>query len=321
MNQTELLAAIREAAFLPTTTADWTDSVLLRLANAQQQQVFERAIVKARQGYWLKQSIVSAVEGKASYRIPARACSGGLERVQISYLGTGEWRDLDEVDEATAAMHELPSGQTGWVERFCVRGDNLVLLPTPNSVSMQLRIHYYLRPARIAAAQTTPATYGLITAVDTAARTITVSAVPESVTTSGAKTAITSGSTPIDVVGASGWYEAQLVGESQTLSGAVFTCTGSGDMSTIEVGDYVRAADQTDWPALPADFHQALADATALKVLGIRRQSNAEVERDLARALSMLGDLLDPRVQNSGRVIVAPQLYRGTRRGWQVRYP
>jgi hypothetical protein len=88
-------------------------------------------------------------------------------------------------------------------------------------------------------------------------------------------------------------------------------------------GDYVRFADQTDWPALPQEFHRTLADSTACKILNARSMFDKEamlqksVDRDLAR----FGLTLNPRVQTSGKVLVAPNMYRGSRRGVVVKYP
>lgn len=321
MNQTQLLARCRLSAFLEDTATDWTDSILLQEMYDQLMALYERGITKSRQGYWKKTTIQLITQGVSQYRVPNRACTGGLERIQIAYDSTLDWQDLLEVTEDQAWVYELGTGRTDRVARFVMRGDQITLLPAPDGGNYALRLHYYLRPSRIVAAQSA-ATNGLITAVNTSARTITVSTVPNSIDTAGTQTAITSGSTPIDVVSPYGWHEVQLVSETQTLSGTTFTCTGTGDMSTIKVGDYVRAEDQTDWPAVPDDFHRSVADAAALKILGIRRLSNPDVEQDLSRALSLFGDMLKPRVQASAQAIVAPiSMYRGTRRGWPVKYP
>lgn len=285
-------------------------------------QVFGRGIVKSRQGYWLKQQIVPIVQGTQKYRVPNRAALGGFERVEIAYDNTLNWAQLDEVNEKLALNYELPLGQQGPVQRFVLRGDQINLLPVPNGANFALRLNYYLRAQRVIPAQTTPGA-GTITAVNTTTRTITVSAVPNSISTALVQSAITSGSVAIDVISPSGWHETQLVSETQTLAGLVFTCTGTGDMSTIKVGDVVRAEDQSDWPAIPDEFHRAVADCVALKICGIRRTPNADVQSDNDRAMALFGDQLKPRVQSSGQAIVAPLLYRGTRRGsgWTVKYP
>jgi len=308
---------VRESAFIEDTAADWTDSVILAEVYDQLTQVFGRGITKARQGYWLKQQTVLVTQGTAKYRVPNRCSLGGFERIEIAYDNTLAWVDLLEVDEKQALNYELQSGQQGTSVRFVMRGDQINLLPLPNGAVYALRLNYYLRPPRVIPSQAG----GVVTAVNATARTITVNSVPNTITTAGVATAIASGSVAIDVISPFGWHEVQLVSETQTLAGSVFTCTGTGDMSTIKVGDVVRAEDQSDWPAIPDEYHRSVADCVALKICAIRRTPNPDVQADLDRALALFGDELKPRVQASAKAIVAPQLYRGARRGWLVKYP
>jgi len=323
VNQTELITRARIAAYLETANVDFTDAVILQELNDQMSQLYEATITKSRQGYWLKQLLVPIVAGQDRYRMPYRSCIGGLERLEIAYDSTLDWQPLDLVDEKLAINYELQTGQRGQVVRYCMRGDQINLLPDPDGSSFALRLNYYIRPGRIVAAQSTPTTAGVITSINLGARTVTMAAVPQSVDTTGVLSTIFTGAL-IDIIAPTGWHELQVVSEPISVSGTTYTLTGTSDMSTVQVGDVVRIAEQTDWPALPDDFHRSIADAAAISILRTRGMSDrsGELRTKLGETLASFADMMSPRVQASAPIIVAPNMYRGQRRGGMlVKYP
>lgn len=340
MNAAELIARTRMSAFLDDANTDFTDSWILREMYDQLTQLYERAVVRSRQGFWVKKQIQPIVQGVAQYRMPRRAVAGGLQRVQIAYDSTLDYADLDQVDEAQAQYYELGTasgGQQGRTARYVLRGDTITLLPTPDGTALSLRIFYYLKPSRIIPAQAI-VTGGLITSVNASTRVVTIQDVIRSTAPDLTNSAMTAGSFVVDVVEGAGlldpagaddgggWHEVSLPQEFAVASAAGLTWTFSNtsvDLSNVRVGDWLRSATQTDWPCIPDDYHRTIADATAAKILRMRSMdAKAEALKiDLGEDLARFGDLLLPRVQNSAKAIVAPYLYRGVRRGWLVKYP
>jgi hypothetical protein len=324
------------SAFIDDANTDFSDAWILNELTDQLCQLYERAIVNARSGFWLKNEVRAVTQGTSIYRVPLRAVVGGMNRVEISYDGQQSWCLLDEVDEAQAMNYELGGGQQGQPVRFVLRGDEITLLPTPNNSTYAIRIFYYLKPSRLVAPQAS-LTAGLVSNVNNTTKVITTSAAASSIDAAGASTAMTVGSWTVDVVSGtsgsfgitdlvnSGWHEvsANTLVATVTGSGVTFTCPAGADLSHVQVGDYVRASGQTEWPCLPADFHRTLCDAAAVKILKMRSfdQKAAVLEDALNQDLSRFADLLKPRVQSSAKVIVAPRLYRGQRRNWLVKYP
>lgn len=298
-----------------TTFPDYTDARLLIELSDELRTTFSRAVTQARSGYWLKQQFTTVVAGTAKYPIPRRAVIGGLENLSIAD-SSGKYYKLDEVSETHSQNYELASGQIGEVKKYVVRADQVVLLPTP-SQAYTLRMSYYVRPSRLVTAQTA----GLVTAVNATARTITVNSVPADKDTG---LTIVTGAT-LDVVHPSGWCELPLVGMASTLAASTFTIAGTAPMDEVLVGDYVRAADQTDWPCLPEDFHRTLAKSAAVKVMSelhMLQKADAtagQVNADLQR----FSDLLVSRVKSEAKVLKAPrsvlQVGRGQRGfyGWR----
>lgn len=316
MRSDELIASVRLSSTTEDTHQDYPDAVMLRELNDALWQTFEDPIVIKRAGYWLSPFDQTVVSGQSKYRIPERACVGGLEMIELGYSSPPRFWRLPEVSQAASDAYELAANSLGMPRKFVMRGDQAVLLPTPDATPLVLRMWYYRRPSRLVAQQSSTMNGGTIrgtvTAVNTVARTITVDVVPQDMERVVAgvvtPTAITSGSNLIDVVHPYGWFELALVGATQTLAGSVFTIAGTADMSEIRVGDFVRAAEQTDWPALPTDFHRCLCDVAAVKVLGERNLMDkasglaSGVSADLAR----LVNILQPRVKSESLVLCAP---------------
>lgn len=284
---------------------DYTDARILLELNDTMHTMFERDVVNSRQGYWLKSYETPTVASRSMYRIPHRAAMGGLEKLEARPSGDAYER-LVEVTPLQAQYYEgLSTDTTPNPHWYTVQGDQVKLLPAAADANTTLRFGYYVRPSRLVAQQVaSPATpAGLISAVNTTARTLTVNAIPLDRDTG---IAIVSGTTRIDVIHPSGWHELALVGATQTYSGTTITVGGTVDMSEIEAGDYVRAAEQTDWPALPLEFHRTLAFATAARIAKARGQYTKaeslfeEVKGDFER----FKDMLQPRINNSPRVIV-----------------
>jgi hypothetical protein len=330
VNSDEAIAAMRMSGFIADSDVDFTPArLLIELYNAFSMGVDvgsgrtlspSSAVVQARQGYWQKRRITQTVAGRATYRIPDRAVAGGLEKLELRITGQS-WVTLDEVTPQRANYVEGIATTTATPPCcFLLNGDQVVLLPAPAGV-YDLRWTYYLRPSRVVTQQSvSPTQRGIILAVNTTARTITVNVVPFDQELA-LPAAITSALQRIDVVRATGWHELALVGATQTLAATTFTVGGADDMSEIEVGDYVRAAEQTDWPCLPDEHHRMLCDLAAS--VYARSKTFPELQASLlagaADSMREMRRLLEPRVKSQPRKIVRePDMAvpYGMRRWW-----
>lgn len=304
MNSADLILALRMDAFINDVAfPDYDDArCLTELTNALHS-TFERQVVTARCGYWLRHNVIATTVGRAKYRIPARACFGGLESVAIGATG-GPYRKLEEVTETHAQAYEYGAGSVGDPQKYVVRGDQVVLLPTPQAV-YSVRMAYYLRPSRLTPAQTA----GQITNVNPTTRVLTIaSAMPLDYTTTTG-TALVTAQQRIDVVHPTGWCEAVVVNVPQTFTGLNLTVGGTDPIDEVEVGDYVRVANQSDWPAMPEDFHRLVADVAALKVMTeLHMGSKAQIlAPQVAADLERFNDTLTPRVRAEAKVLKAPR--------------
>jgi hypothetical protein len=294
MNSTQLAKIVRRNLTVTAgTLSDYTDVVLYEEMTHILHSVFERAIVNARSGYWCKPSFLTTASSRPKYRIPARSVVGGLEKIDIASSTTSEYCPLVATTEEQASDYETAPQNVGQPQAYVVRGDQVILLPTPNS-AWPMRFWYYVRPSKLCAAQTA----GTVTAVNTTARTITVNSVPND-HTDPLSPVVMAASGTLDVIHPNGWHELAVVGGAYTLAGVTFTIGGTAPLDEVELGDVVRVADQTDWPALPDDFHRPLADLVSIAVLeqiGLDSKAAAMAEK-VAPDLLRFQDLIVPRVK------------------------
>lgn len=320
MNSTECDAAIRASAYIGDVGKypEYTAQRLLTELNNKQQSVFEDIVVKARAGYWVHDIVINTTAGKNRYRIPSRSVVGGLEKVEVATVVGGPFYKLDEVPISIAQNYEGNPGRTGNPVVYCIFGDQVELIPAP-SVVVPLRLTYYARPSVIWPQQSSTiggTVRGQVTVVNVNTRQVTVAVLPFDQSLAVPAPIVTT--QRIDIVHPNGWHELSMIDQPQTLAGGgpfVFTIGGTDDMGDIEIGDFVRVADQTDWPTLPDDFHRPLCDTAAIKIL---------IEQNLTEKAAVLADnngndiirfksLLEPRVKAEPKQI---GIMRRSRGGW-----
>lgn len=331
MNTYDLAYQVLQNAFIPAAHPEFPldpataiPYQLYRELNDCVTQNFERMVVNARSGYWLRHDVVSTVAGTTTYRLPARMCTGGLERVEIAQTSSSAFVPLLQESGTGVVSYELANSGRGTPERFELRGDAIALLPTPDSSSYRLRIWFYQRPSMLVTPQAsssgessanygslkapgfTPTLRGLITAINPTTRSVTVNVLPNDMLWSVAGSALTNGFR-VDIVRGYGWYEVVATDMAVSgVSGTTFTLGGTGSLADVsaassdETPHYVRYANQTDWPPIPRDFHRTLADVATINVLTqlhLLEKAAAYAEK-VSADLERFRELLQPRVKN-----------------------
>lgn len=322
MNTYELCAQMTANGFLPSNHPNFSltnPTQLIKELNGCVTQNFGRPVINAREGYWLKSTTVNTVAGDARVRVPDRAVMGGLERVEIAESATSEFIALDSEPGTDSVRWEGGSTNSNKPRRYELRGNQITLLPKPDSSNYVLRIWFYARPSQLVPPQSPTFTgtssvdnavvdRGRITSIASiASRQLVVNVIPFRMRQT-TPAAIVTAVDKIDVIRPGGWFELSVVDATQTFSGTTITIGGTDDLSDIEVGDYVRAADETDWPCVPADFHRLLADLasmTCMVQLHMLEKAQAFGEKS-AGDMDRFRDLLQPRVKNQARSIPFP---------------
>lgn len=312
-----MLVKLRLNTLLEDTAVDYTDAVLLTELNDSLTTKFQQLVLDADSGYWLQTTTANTTTGQAMYRIPPRSI--GLSKVEIVGVNAANasYCRLPRTTEGHSDMFQTTVGGVGTPQCFVTRGDQIVLLPTPDNSGYTLRISYYIRPSKLTPSQNTVSgtDRGRVTNINVSTRVITVNALPfdQSLTV---PVAITSALQQVDVVHPNGWQELALVGATQTISGLNVTVGGTDDLSEIQVGDYLRAADQTDWAPIPVDFHRCLVDVASVKVLiqQDNQRKAAGIASDVNADIGRFSTLISQRVKEEPVTVRANLPF--LRRGW-----
>jgi hypothetical protein len=241
---------------------------------------FAETMYRSNAGYWRQLKLFTLVVGQRGYRLPARALANAVEFVEVMY--GSDYRKLHFIEIRDVGSMESALGNPNW---YTVDGDYINIYPLPTS-AITMRVKFAIRPSTLVAEQTA----GRITAVVEATRVVTVNSAP--IIRSTTQTMVTGDLA--DVVHPNGGFELGAFDCSVTVSGTSLTFPSGTDMSRIAVGDYVRGAQETDWPMLPVEFHRTLADATAAVVC---------VQRGLMPKAQALASMVGPQMERLRNII------------------
>lgn len=289
MDDSDLITSIRYSAFISDSDPEYTDARLRIEAWNMLMTSFADSMVRSRQGYWRQEQLTTLVSGQRNYRIPARALVSTIDLVEV--LQGSDYRKLHAAEIRDVGGLESKSGDPVW---YIVENDTIKLFPTPTAAGT-MRIKYAVRPSQLVQEQTA----GLITAVDTSARTLTMAARPVVRATAASLAA----ADLADVVHAGGCYDLGVC--NATVSGVtgagpyVYTFAAGTDLSRVAVGDYLRAAGETDWPQIPTEFHRTLADATAAAIL-VHKGATAKAQvlaSKVGSELERMRSIIEPRAK------------------------
>lgn len=324
MRSDELIDRVRKAADIGDVASwpDFPDSRILQELTERHQQMMGDEEVRARAGYGVQSLITTTIAGQDFYPVPSRAIGGALEKIEILASGQQRYQQLIREEVSGSEAYDYgASAAPGTPARYSVR-DGFVQLYPPPPAGLSLKFTYYLRPSQIVTSQSggvSPSGVanpdrGRITAINTTTRALTVNALPFDMLVDP-PAAIVSAVQIVDVVRPVGTFVLTMRGTSQSIVGLVLTLGGSESMGRIQVGDYVRVADQTDWPmGLPVESHRMVANRAAAEVardVGVEEKVAmlaSVAEADLARFRHMRS----PQVKSAPVVIpLRPMASRG----------
>lgn len=271
MRSDELLNFLRLDAYIGDATQypDQIDLVLLSELTHKLHTVFGDLVQKSGGQWWQQDFLFNTTAGRSRYTVPKRALAGIVAKIDRAPSATGSYEPLDEIPVTAIQDWEAPIGgsNNNMPRVYAWRGGGeFQLFPTPDAV-YPMRITYYLRPPILTISQSS--TLGGAAAVrgqviTAAGSTLTLNAKPFD-NSIAVPASYASGT--VDIIRDGGWHEV-LYPDVQVSNGgaAVYTVTSGEDLSRVNPGDWVRVADQSDWPTLPDDFHRCLSTVAAIKV-------------------------------------------------------
>lgn len=322
---TDLLAAVRRAAFLPD-ASDQSDTDLLALADQELETLVSEAVVSGRGEHWWATEDTAIVPGTATYRLPRRLLGRAVRAVVVvSPTATDPELPLAQVDpvELRAAF---PSTLTGTPALFAFEGDFVRLGPIPAASGWTLRVMYVRRPSKLVAVSTT-AMAQIYAAPSTTNVRIIETAPSTDLTTALSVLDIVRGQEPYDVL-----FEDRKTSTSQAFSAPNFYFEASTPIVVADIqnlasplkpgtsADWLVQRDQTPLPPVPQVLWTSLVYATAAATLAATRDpgTGAMSARAVAaknQALAMMA----PRDERQTQTIINPNsaLRSFGRRRWR----
>lgn len=284
---TELLTAIERQSFSPVNQSTFSTTDILSLADEVIKSHILPAILATREEYYISYYDHSLVSGTTAYAIPPRAV--GMLAREIQYIDSaGNITNLTRV--SVDRLHLIsPVTTSAQPEAFYLRGDDVVVLPTPSASSGSLRIYFAVRPGDLIAA----ASGAVISAINTSTNIVTVSSIPSTWATADV----------FDLVQRNGSQRYLSLDLTSTLvSGSAITLPSLP--SALAIGDYVSPASYSPLVQMPPDFRPVLATLVAAEMLlSMNQPSGEKMFAKGIRNLEIATKMITPRVIGEDEVI------------------
>lgn len=274
---TDLISEIKILGSFPATNDLFSNSDYLSILNREMLSVVIPVLNTVNQEYFITYQDTVVTSGTDTYRIPKRAIGGTLRDVQLIDTA-GNVQNLKRLFEEDKTS--TSSGLNG----YYLKGNNIILSPTPTNSSDTLRQVYFRRPSKLVATSSC----AVITAIDTVNNQVTVSATPTSMTTG----------TSIDFVQGESPYD--LLNTSVSISGVSGTTISFTSLPTeLAVGDYLCPAGESCLPMVPDELVPMLVQAALCVCLSSKKDKSVELElQKLEQMKQSIISMLVPRVKS-----------------------
>jgi hypothetical protein len=285
MLTTDLLEDIKANSFAPEGQTTFTDAQLLKVADNETMTKIVPALLKIREEYLISHYDYAITAGKSAYPIPARSVG-----IQIRDLHIIDGNQVTP-DVPRTEPERINTTSQGTPDSFYLKGNDVILFPTPNATTRTLRLYFPLRPSALVL----PTASAVVTAIN--GLVVTVGTIVSTWVTGNI----------FDLIKQDGGHECLAIDLTSTLvSGSDITF--SELPSTLRVGDYVSLQNTTPLVQLPAELVPVLSQGAAAKVLENMNQSGASAARKEFKEMLETGIvLLTPRTVGEARVIVNNQ--------------
>jgi hypothetical protein len=287
MNTTTLIAWVREQASISDESTEYDDPKILQLLNQARIEIFEPVIASTRAGYWTHTLTRTLGANNPVVRLPPRAAA--FLHADVRRDG-GDWCPLQEALESE--QQDWERDRSGTPRAYLIRGTTMHLLNAPTTSQYTLRVKVIVRPSVLYATQAN----GLVTGIDLTTNTLTLNGLPADKSTN---TTI-SGTLNVDVIEPIDNYELSLFHAPATvLDGTHVQVDSSYSLLKVQIGDYLRVANQSEWPQLPEPFHSSLASAAAIPPCVQRDLYDrvTDLRSDVSSAATRLATHLMPRTK------------------------
>ena len=273
-----MIANIQLKGSFPTAADYFSSADYLSILNDESMSVIVPLMVSVNEEFFLEYSDQATVSGQANYRIPKRSVVSGLRDCQL----------IDTSGNVTQLARLFEDGKTTVASQargYYLKGNQVVLSPTPTDSTMTLRLAYFRRPQ----SYVLPTACAQVSAINTVSNIVTVSSAPSTFAT-GVLLDFVQGATPYDTLA----FDQAVVGISGTA--ITFSSLPTG----LALGDWLSLSTQTCVPGIPEEVVPLLVQAALVTCLSAKKDNAVSVEKDkMERMAQNLLRILAPRVRDN----------------------
>lgn len=302
----ELIRSIKVRAMVPINQDTFTEDDIINFINDEMMLGLIPSILIEREEYLVGPAyIVPILPNISEYPLPERAIGNKLREVNYrDEMGNEYEMTRIAVDDRYNYLMNTITTQN-W-KQFYVQGSSLTLFPKAGaSPTGSLVMWYYLRPNNLVKSDAV----GTITAIDRNNGKITVSSLPSKFAVDHTYDFIKRKS-PHNILAF------DLPVTAINTAAKTLTLDPASIPSSLQVGDVMALAGETNVPNVPTELHQVLAQRVACRILeGLGdSQGLQNAMAKLAEMESKTATLIDNRVEGAPRKVVNRNNVAGVRR-------
>lgn len=253
-----LLESAKVRSMAPIGQTTFTDANLLYIGSEEMLLEIVAEMMSVREDFFLTRKTVAIEANVAHYAIPKRAIGTALKFVY--YIDAqGRELPLQRADASNSYQYAAAGSRPSAIS---IEGDEIVLMPAPSTAVGSIEFGYYAKPSRLVATTSC----AKITAISSSLGTTTFT-----VDTDLTASLVTGNS--IDLVSAQSpflmWADEIAITGISTTTIQVATANVSNAAGTVEpqVNDYICPTGFSNIPMLPTEFHPALAQKLANRLM------------------------------------------------------
>ena len=302
----ELIRSIKVRAMVPINQDTFTEDDIINFINDEMMLGLVPSILLEREEYLVGPPyIVPILPNISEYALPERSIGNKLREVNYKdQMGNDYEMTRIAVDDRYNYLMNTITTQN-W-KQFYVQGPTLTLFPKAGeSPTGSLVMWYYLRPNNLVKTEKV----GTITSIDRTNGRITLSAVPSSFAVDHLYDFVKRKS-PHNII----TFDNPIV--SLNISSKIITIDPALIPSSLQVGDIISSAGETNIPNVPTELHQVLAQRVACRILEGLGDS-VGLQNAMAKLVEMetkTQTLIDNRVEGAPRKVVNRNNVAGVRR-------
>jgi len=292
----KLIASIRRKAQLPVNNNTFKEEDYLELADEELSLNIVPSIIRQHENYLMYVDPIAMVVGKSRYKIPSRAAGNKLKDLS--------WKDADGlIKEMTMIPYEHISDYNGGSFNrdakpvYYVLNDEIVLYPEDVvSPGGTLLFAYYIKPNKLVKLNKV----GIITAVDTVGKSVTVSSVPTAFNSTQLYDFVTVQSPHVTLA-----FDIPITSVN-TTTGLIQFATSYVFPTRLAVGDHLCIQCETAIPQIPSDLHPMLAHKVAMTAIQSLGDSEglANAKASYQEMEFNVGTIINNRVESSPKKVV-----------------